>query len=50
MSLTIDVSNFVNVLIRLLFPTFGLPIIATVYPSLINEDNFADLIDLKIFF
>ena len=38
-SLTIDVFIFVKALIKLLFPTLGLPIIVTVNPSLIKEDS-----------
>ena len=49
-SLTIDVFNFVSALIKLLFPTFGLPIIATVNPSFIKEDNFAELMEFLILF
>ena len=49
-SLTIDVFNFVSVLIRLLFPTLGFPVIATANPSLILEDNFAELIEVLILF
>ena len=42
--------SFVNVFIKLLLPTLGLPIIVTVNPSLINDDNFAELIEFLIFF
>ena len=45
-SVTIDVFNFVNALIKLLLPALGLPIIVTINPSLIKEANFAEFTNL----
>ncbi len=49
-SVTIDVFNFVNALIKLLLPALGLPIIVTINPSLIKEANFAEFTASLIFF
>ena len=48
-SVTIDVFNFVNALIKLLLPALGFPIIVTVNPSLIKEANFAEFIESLIY-